>query len=99
MIGDFIKLNGTSEETGQEKFIRYTEKEIIDELDKIRKENGWKPRKRRLAAPSTDSKRGGAEQELNQFQLLQKLQKEAVDREKRRQDELEQAKLQKEAMR
>ena len=77
-----------------------------DEIDKVRKENGWKPRKRNKPTNSRDGSRkiNGAEktdqQKLEeQYRLLQRLQVEAIEREKKRRDEQEQIKLQKEAMR
>ncbi len=48
-IGEFLKPTGVSGEDGEEKYLRLDEKEMLDDVDKIRKENGWKPRKR----PST----------------------------------------------
>ena len=80
---------------------------MSDEIDKVRKENGWKPRKRNnKPSNSRDGSRktNGAEktdqQRLEeQYRLLQRLQVEAIEREKKRRDEQEQIKLQKEAMR
>lgn len=87
---------------------RYTEHEFSEEIDRIRKENGWKPRKRNKQTSSTSSRKsngalsslesmGGTVQE--QYQFLQRLQAEAVEREKRKREDQQQVKLQKEAMR
>jgi len=107
IIGDFLRPTGQSDnKTGEEKYIRYTEDQMNDEIDKVRKENGWKPRKRNKPSNSRDGSRktNGAEktdqQKLEeQYRLLQRLQVEAIEREKKRRDEQEQIKLQKEAMR
>eukprot|EP00092_Neocalanus_flemingeri_P068100 GFUD01083168.1.p1 GENE.GFUD01083168.1~~GFUD01083168.1.p1 ORF type:complete len:2042 (+),score=445.04 GFUD01083168.1:252-6377(+) len=107
IIGDFLRPTGQNDNnTGEEKYIRYTEDQMNDEIDKVRKENGWKPRKRNKPSNSRDGSRktNGAEktdqQRLEeQYRLLQRLQVEAIEREKKRRDEQEQIKLQKEAMR
>jgi hypothetical protein len=44
-IGEFLKPTGQSE-NGEEKYIRMNEEEMIVDLEKIRKENGWKTRRR-----------------------------------------------------
>ena len=44
-IGDFYKPTGMME-NGEEKYIQLNEEEMIADVDKIRKENGWKPIKR-----------------------------------------------------
>lgn len=96
-------------ENGEEVYHRYTEHEMGEEIDKVRRENGWKPRKRNKPSNSTSSRKsngtlplslesmGGTVQE--QYQFLQRLQAEAVERDKRKRDEQEQVKLQREAMR
>ena len=107
IVGDFLRPTGQNDNnTGEEKYIRYTEDQMNDEIDKVRKENGWKPRKRNKPSNSRDGSRktNGAEksdqQKLEeQYRLLQRLQVEAIEREKKRRDEQEQIKLQKEAMR
>merc|ERR1712106_593799 len=107
IIGDFLRPAGQNDNnTGEEKYMRYTEDQMNDEIDKVRKENGWKPRKRNKPSNSRDGSRksNGAEktdqQRLEeQYRLLQRLQVEAIEREKKRRDEQEQIKLQKEAMR
>lgn len=35
---------------------RMTENEILDEIDKLRRENGWKPRRRSSQQPKADGK-------------------------------------------
>ena len=45
-IGDFLKPTGKMSENGEEKYARLTEKEMYDDIDKLRRENGWKPRRR-----------------------------------------------------
>ena len=107
IIGDFLRPTGQNDNnTGEEKYIRYTEDQMNDEIDKVRKENGWKPRKRNKPSNSRDGSRksNGAEktdqQRLKeQYRFFQRLQVEAIEREKKRRDEQEQIKLQKEAMR
>ena len=96
------------EASGEEKYQRYTAQEMDMEIDKIRHENGWKPRKRNKPShstssrksngslPSLDSLPGGLEE---QYRLLQRLQQEAVERERRKREDQEQTKLQKEALR
>ena len=54
-IGEFLKPTGESDgKGGQEKYLRLGEKEMIEDVDRIRKENGWKPRKPAIT-PSTPS--------------------------------------------
>ena len=108
IVGDFLRPSGQMDEAGEEKYHRYTEHEMGEEIDKVRKENGWKPRKRNKPShstssrksngtlPSLDSLPGGLEE---QYRLLQRLQAEAVERERRKREDQEQVKLQKEAMR
>merc|ERR1719233_412303 len=49
IVGDFLRPTGQNDNnTGEEKYIRYTEDQMNDEIDKVRKENGWKPRKRKI---------------------------------------------------
>ena len=45
-IGDFLKPTGRCLENGDEKYVRLSEKEMFDDIDKLRRENGWKPRRR-----------------------------------------------------
>ena len=45
-IGDFLKPTGRCLEHGDEKYVRLSEKEMFDDIDKLRRENGWKPRRR-----------------------------------------------------
>jgi len=109
IVGDFLRPSGQMDEiSGEEKMQRYTEHEFSEEIDRIRKENGWKPRKRNKQTSSTSSRKsngalsslesmGGTVQE--QYQFLQRLQAEAVEREKRKREDQQQVKLQKEAMR
>ena len=52
-IGDFLKPTGKMNENGEEKYARLTEKEMFEDIDKLRRENGWKPRRR---GSSTKSK-------------------------------------------
>ena len=89
IIGDFLRPTGQNDNnTGEEKYIRYTEDQMNDEIDKVRKENGWKPRKRNKPSNSRDGSRksNGAEktdqQRLEeQYRLLQRLQVEAIESE------------------
>ena len=107
IIGDFLRPTGQTDDiTGEEKYARYTEDQMSDEIDKVRKENGWKPRKRNKPSNSRDGARktNGADKPSQhnleeQYRLLQRLQVEAIEREKKRRDDQEQVKLQKEAMR
>ena len=109
IVGDFLRPSGQVHENGEEAYQRYTEHEMGEEIDKVRRENGWKPRKRNKPSNSTSSRKsngtlplslenmGGTVQE--QYQFLQRLQAEAVERDKRKREEQEQVKLQREAMR
>ena len=46
-IGEFLKPTGMSVgDNGEEKYLRLNENDMLDDVDKIRRENGWKPRKR-----------------------------------------------------
>ena len=46
-IGDFLKPTGQRcNENGDEKYVRLSEKEMFEDIDKLRRENGWKPRRR-----------------------------------------------------
>ena len=46
-IGDFLKPTGMRDSSnGEEKYARLTEKEMYEDIDKLRRENGWKPRRR-----------------------------------------------------
>jgi hypothetical protein len=108
-VGDFLRPSGQmDEQSGEEKYMRYTAEEMGEEIDKVRRDNGWKPRKRNKpshstssrksngALPSLDSLPGGLEE---QYKLLQRLQAEAMEKERRKREDAEQVKLQKEAMR
>ena len=44
-VGEFLKPTGQTTENGEEKYLKLNEQEMMDDFDKIRKENGWKPRK------------------------------------------------------
>ena len=46
IIGDFLRPSGETDASGEEKYVRLSEELMKDEIDKVRKENGWKPRKR-----------------------------------------------------
>merc|ERR1719445_2499404 len=101
IVGDFLRPSGQVHENGEEVFHRYTEHEMGEEIDKVRKENGWKPRKRNKPSNSREGNRKtnglSTGEEMNmedQYKLLQRLQLEAVEREKKRRDEQEQIKLQ-----
>ena len=64
-IGDFLKPTGKMSENGEEKYARLTEKEMYDDIDKLRRENGWKPRRRgskstaKVATNSNDKNTSG----------------------------------------
>lgn len=60
-IGEFLKPTGMME-NGEEKYVRLTEDEMIAEVDKIRAENGWKPRKRPGEQPPQPSGRQSSKQ-------------------------------------
>jgi hypothetical protein len=47
-IGDFLKPTGEMMDNGEERYIRLDEQEMLDDVDKIRRENGWKPRRKTL---------------------------------------------------
>ena len=84
IIGDFLRPTGQKDNnTGEEKYIRYTEDQMNDEIDKVRKEKAMVRRKptKRDSRNNTDCFRG--------FRL--RLLKE---KEKHRRDEQEQIKLQ-----
>ena len=61
-IGEFLKPTGVNGDDGQEKYLKLNEKEMLEDVDKIRRENGWKPRKKFKETPAvvttnpTDSK-------------------------------------------
>ena len=81
MVGDFLRPSGeTDDSTGEEKYVRLTEEQMKDEIDKVRRENGWKPRKRIGPLSSRDGGRrsNGDRNELHnvedQYKLLQRLQ-------------------------
>ena len=44
-IGEFLKPTGVMMDNGEEKYVTLGEKEMLEDVDKIRAENGWKPRK------------------------------------------------------
>ena len=44
-IGDFLKPTGVMMDNGEEKYNTLNEKEMLEDVNKIRAENGWKPRK------------------------------------------------------
>lgn len=50
-IGEFLKPTGMMSDNGEEKYVTLNENEMIADVDKIRKENGWKPRVRPGEAP------------------------------------------------
>ncbi len=56
-IGEFLKPTGQRGDDGEEKYLRLNEQEMLDDVDKIRKENGWKPLKRSFPpAPGEEKK-------------------------------------------
>lgn len=63
-IGDFLKPTGVMMDNGEEKYITLNEKEMLEDVNKIRAENGWKPRKastdRPLAAQASSSSSSGS---------------------------------------
>lgn len=106
IVGDFLRPTGKSDSTGDEKYDRFTGDQMNDEIDRIRKENGWKPRKRGKAgrrgrgsgsSNGTEASNSAAAAAAadEHVKLLQKLQEE----EQRRRMELEQFRLEKEALR
>ena len=54
-IGEFLKPTGMMSENGEEKYVTLNENEMIADVDKIRKENGWKPRVRVPQQPTTQA--------------------------------------------
>lgn len=100
-IGDFLKPTGVCGDNGEEKYIRMNEKEMLEDVDKIRKENGWKPRKKEAgASKAAASSKVGADPALaksTEQSLLAKLHNELMrDQQVKQQEEL---RLQKEALR
>ena len=55
-IGDFLKPTGKMSENGEEKYARLSGKEMYDDIDKLRRENGWKPRRRGSTKQSSTAK-------------------------------------------
>ena len=81
LVGDFLRPSGETDDiTGEEKYVRLTENQMKDEIDRVRKENGWKPRKRVGPLRSRDGgrKSNGDRSDLHnvedQYKLLQRLQ-------------------------
>ena len=109
-IGEFLKPTGLRGDDGEEKYVTLNEDEMADDVDKIRKENGWKPRKRPSATPTPTtgppSKKSAhdesVEMVVNQSddgltpeqRMLQRLQTEVQYREK----QMAELRLQKEAI-
>ena len=81
-IGEFLKPTGMMSDNGEEKYVTLNEAEMIADVDKIRKENGWKPRKRigplrsRDGGRRSNGDRGDVHNVEDQYKLLQKLQVE-----------------------
>ena len=80
IVGDFLRPSGETDDSGEEKYVRLTCEEMKDEIDKVRKENGWKPR-RRIGPGSRDGGRKSNGSDRNepmkleeQYKLLQRLQ-------------------------
>lgn len=92
LVGDFLKPTGTAEPGGEEKYQRFTDDEMNDEIDRIRKENGWKPRKRGKSQQGRRNTVEGAGVEVDLVSLKE-------EEERRQRQEREQAILQKEALR
>ena len=91
IIGDFLRPSGeTDDNTGEEKYVRLTEEQMKDEIDKVRKENGWKPRKRigplrsREGGRRSNGDRGDGHNVEDQYKLLQRLQVKVVKLERDR---------------
>ena len=80
IIGDFLRPSGETDASGEEKYVRLSEELMKDEIDKVRKENGWKPRKRIGPLSSKDgrksngSDKGDSLKLEEQYKLLQRLQ-------------------------
>ena len=82
IIGDFLRPSGETDDiTGEEKYLRLSENQMKDEIDKVRKENGWKPRKRIGPLSSRDGGRksngdrsSDPHNVEDQYKLLQRLQ-------------------------
>ena len=81
IIGEFLRPSGETDDiTGEEKYVRLNEDQMKDEIDKVRKENGWKPRKRIGPLRSRDDgrrsngDRGDVHNVEDQYKLLQRLQ-------------------------
>ena len=73
-IGDFLKPTGVMMDNGEEKYITLNEKEMLEDVNKIRAENGWKPRKastdRPLAQASSSSSSGSSKKREKQQNVL-----------------------------
>ena len=81
IVGDFLRPSGETDDSGEEKYVRLTGEEMKDEIDKVRKENGWKPRRRIGPLSSRDGGRKSNGSDKNepmkleeQYKLLQRLQ-------------------------
>ena len=73
-IGDFLKPTGVMMDNGEEKYITLNEKEMLEDVNKIRAENGWKPRKastdRPLAQASSSGSSGSSKKREKQQNFL-----------------------------
>ena len=101
-IGDFLKPTGMSSENGEEKYARLTEKEMYEDIEKLRRENGWKPRRRgsKCSNKNSDKSQEPPTSSSNPLSsiaetLLQKMQAEM----QLRPDQQESLRLQQEALR
>jgi hypothetical protein len=109
-IGDFLKPTGACGDNGEEKYLKLNEKEMLDDVDKIRRENGWKPRKKETAtitkvgnASKSNSATSGAASAADgasmgpEQKILARLQAEMLLREQANKQQ-EEMRLQKEAL-
>ena len=69
-IGDFLKPTGVMMDNGEEKYITLNEKEMLEDVNKIRAENGWKPRKASTDRPLAQASSSGSSKKKEKHNLL-----------------------------
>ena len=65
-IGDFLKPTGVMMDNGEEKYNTLNEKEMLEDVNKIRAENGWKPRKASTDRPLAQASSGSSKKKEKQ---------------------------------
>ena len=69
-IGEFLKPTGVMMDNGEEKYITLNEKEMLEDVNKIRAENGWKPRKASTDKPISHASGSSSKKKEKQQQSL-----------------------------